>query len=330
MSGNSRRETFATVANLIDWNRQCPKLGVESFIQNGVRPALIPVLINYFQDREMSVKWHGCRSSPIKIHGGGPQGATLGILEYLSQSNNCADIVSEEDRFRFVDDLSVLEIVDLLTVGITSYNIKQHIPSDIPVHNQYIPAGNLKSQGWLDGIDKWTKEQKMLINEKKTKNLIFNFTEKYQFSTRLWLNDEIIEILESTKLLGTIISNDLRWDLNTKNIVKKANARMELLRRVASFGTPVEDMKNVYFLFIRSLLEQSATVWHSSLTEENSADLERVQKCATRIILGNKYVGYKDALLKLDIEKLSDRREELCLKFAQKMYQKSQNKAHVS
>ena len=158
----------------------------------------------------------------------------------------------------------------------------------------------------------------MLINEKKTKNLIINFTEKYQFSTRLWLNDKIIEILESTKLLGTIISNDLRWDLNTKNIVKKANARMELLRRVASFGTPVEDMKNVYFLFIRSLLEQSATVWHSSLTEENSADLERVQKCATRIILVNKYVGYKDALLKLDIEKLSDRREELCLKFAQK------------
>ena len=63
-------------------------------------------------------------------------------------------MVSEEDRFRFVDDLTVLEIVDLLTVGITSYNIKQHIPSDIPIHNQYIPAGNLKSQDWLDGINK--------------------------------------------------------------------------------------------------------------------------------------------------------------------------------
>ena len=87
--------------------------------------------------------WYGCRSTPIKIHGGGPQDATLGILEYLSQSNNCADIVSEEDRFRFVDDLSVLEIVDLLTVGITSYNINQHIPSEIPVHNQYIPGENL-------------------------------------------------------------------------------------------------------------------------------------------------------------------------------------------
>ena len=60
LDNNSRRETFAVVANLIDWNnafpRQCPKLGIESFIRNGVRPALIPVLINYFQDRKMSVK----------------------------------------------------------------------------------------------------------------------------------------------------------------------------------------------------------------------------------------------------------------------------------
>ena len=88
--------------------------------------------------------------------------------------------------------------------------------------------------------------------KKKTKNLIINFTDKYQFSTRLMLNDERVETLTSTKLLGTIISDDLRWDLNTKNIVKKANARMELLRRVASFGASLEDMKTIYFLFVRS------------------------------------------------------------------------------
>ena len=82
LDNNSRRDTFAVVASLIDWNnafpRQCPKLGIEAFMKNGVRPSLIPVLINYFQDREMSVKWHGCRSVPIQIMGGGPQGATLG------------------------------------------------------------------------------------------------------------------------------------------------------------------------------------------------------------------------------------------------------------
>ena len=75
---SSRRETVAVIANMIDWNnafpRQCPKLGVESFIKDGVRPALIPVLVNYFQDRIMSVKWQGCRSAPIRIHGGGHRG----------------------------------------------------------------------------------------------------------------------------------------------------------------------------------------------------------------------------------------------------------------
>ena len=158
LDNNSRGDTFAVLATLIDWNsafpRQCPKLGIESFIQNGVRPALIPVLINYFQDREMSVQWHGVRSVPRRIFGGGPQGATLGILEYLSQSNNSADCVPEDDRFKFIDDLSILEIVNLLTVGITSFNLKLQVPNDIPEHNQYIPAENLKSQKWLDDIKK--------------------------------------------------------------------------------------------------------------------------------------------------------------------------------
>ena len=106
-------------------------------------------------------------------------------------------------------------------------------------------------------------------------------------------------MINSTRLLGTILSDDLRWDLNTKNIVKKANARMELLRRVASFGTPVEDLKTVYILFIRSILEQSATVWHSSLTEENSCDLERVQKSAVKVMLQDTYNGYQNGLAKL-------------------------------
>ena len=70
--------------------------------------------------------------------------------------------------------------------------------------------------------------------------------------------------------------------MNTAYIVKKANARMELLRRVASFGASIEDLKTIYILFIRSILEQSCTVWHSSLTETNINGLERIQKSSTK------------------------------------------------
>lgn len=76
--------------------------------------------------------------------------------------------------------------------------------------------------------------------------------------------------------------------------------------------------KNIYVLFVRSLLEQSATVWHSSLTEENKNDLERIQKTAFKVILGEKFKSYKHALKYLELESLNDRRENLCLFFAQK------------
>ena len=134
----------------------------------------------------------------------------------------------------------------------------------------------------------------MLINEKKTKSMIFNFTKNYQFSTRLKLKNKNIEIVENTKLLGTIVHNDLKWDLNTTNLVKKCYARLELLRRVASFSPSREDLKNIYILFVRSVLEQSAVVWHSSLTVENSNDLERIQKCAMKIILQENYIKYEE------------------------------------
>ena len=93
---------------------------------------------------------------------------------------------------------------------------------------------------------------------------------------------------------------------------------MELLRRVASFGTPEEDLKTIYILFIRSILEQSATVWHSSLTEENRSDLERIQKSAVKVILRENYQGYVNGLNKLDLQTLDARREILCIEFAQR------------
>ena len=244
------------------------------------------------------------------------KGATLGLLEYLSQSNNSADCVEEGNRFSLIDDLSVLEIVNLLTVGMTSFNLKQQVPNDIPVHNQFIPADNLESQKWLDNINAWTQKQKMMLNEKKTKTMIFNYTRNYQFTTRLCVNDKPLEVINSTRLLGTIIQDNLLWDLNTAELVRKANARMELLRKVASFGTNYEELTNIYILFVRSMLEQSATVWHSSLTEDNKSDLERVQKTALKVILGERYKSYQQALNLLGLETLNDRRESLCLTFA--------------
>ena len=213
LENNLKSEKCAVLATLVDWQqafpRQCPKLGIESFIKNGVRPSLIPLLINYFQGRKMKVKWHGKLSSERRLKGGGPQGSSFGLWEYLSQSNDNADCVEEQDRFKFVDDLSFLEIIYLLNIGISSYNIKAHVPSDIPTHNQFIQNSNLKSQNYLEKINQWTIKQKMKLNVKKTKTMLFNFSKKHQFATKLNIMNTDIDMVKETTLLGIVITDSL-------------------------------------------------------------------------------------------------------------------------
>ena len=110
---NSQKEAIAVIIGLIDWSqafdRQSHKLGVQSFIDNGVRSSLVPILINFFQNRTMEVKWNGEVSIKYYINGGGPQGGLLGILEYLSQNNDCAEFMEEEEKYKYIDDLSILD-----------------------------------------------------------------------------------------------------------------------------------------------------------------------------------------------------------------------------
>ena len=59
-------------------------------------------------------------------------------------------------------------------------------------------------------------------------------------------------------------------------------------------------------------------VWQPALTVHEVKQIERVQKCALSIVLGDKYTCYDEAREKLGIERLSDRRKQLCENFAKK------------
>ena len=264
----------------------------------------------------MIVKWHGLESTVRKLIGGGPQGSLWGILEYLSQSNDNTDFVDNKLKFKFIDDLSILEIINLMSIGIASYQFNMHVASDIPTNGYFISNKNLKTQEYLNSICNWTTTNKMELNRKKSKAMIFNFTRDYQFTSRTTMDDDVIDIIKETKLLGVMVADDLSWDSNTSYLVKRANARMRLLHKLVEFGVPQADLVNIYILYVRSILEQSCQVWHSSLTLENFQDLERVQKTALKIILQEDYISYSNALEVTSLGSLFERRNQLCLKFA--------------
>ena len=317
---NSASEKKAVIWSMIDWSKpfenQSHKLGVDSFIRNGVRNSLIPLLINFFSERKLQVKWNKMYSSSKNVTGGGPQGITAGILEYISQSNGNFSFLPNDEIFKYIDDASFMEIVNLLSIGISSFNSRIAIPTDIV--DLYIPQQNLKTSDYLHNISDWSDLNQMALNTEKTKYMIINFCSSLQFQTRLYSKETLLSQVRQTKLLGVIISDDLTWSANTTFIIKKAYKRMIILKKLYEFEVNIQDLIHIYIIYIRSVLEQNSVVWSSSITCTESDALERVQKCALRIILKSDYVDYLNALSVTKIPTLATRRETLLYRFAVK------------
>ena len=196
LDSNSKGEIIAAIATMIDskeaFNRQDPKLGILSFMKNGVCSSVIPTLMNYFQNRSMFVKWKGVKSKPRHLKGGGPQGGTFCVFEYLSQSNSNANCVDPELRWKWVDDLTILEIINIINIGIWCFNVKSEVSNDINIHKNYVHKSDLLTDTNFQTINDWTYNQ-VRLNIKKINYMIFNFTKKYQFSPRFDRDRDIIK-----------------------------------------------------------------------------------------------------------------------------------------
>ena len=310
----------AVIASMLDWSsafdRQDPTLAIEKFLKMGVRPSLVPVLASYLSDRQMQVKYNGTYSSTYQLPGRGPLGTLVGLIEYFVQSNDNADCVDPGLRFKYVDDLTILELV-MLGMWLSEYNFKQHVASDIGIDEKFVDPSNLKTQANLNTIADWTNQNQMKLNETKSNYMVFSRSET-EIATRLTVNSKTIDRIEEIKLVGVWLTTWLDWVKNTREICKKAYARMTMLTKLKYVGVHTDELINIYILYIRSLLEYCSVVWHSTLTGEQTHNIERVQKLCLKIILGSEYEGYDKALECCGLERLTDRRQQKCLNFGLK------------
>ena len=203
---DSTTDTSAVIAAMIDWSnafdRQDPTIGIKKFIQLGVRSSLIPLLISYLQYRKMKVKYNGVLSREHSLIGGGPQGTLLGLIEYLVQSNDAADFVNEEDRYKYIDDLTILELI-ALSGALIEFDCHQTVPSDVGLDQLYLPPDKCDTQKNLDAISAWTDRNLMKVNESKTKYMIFTRAQA-DFVTRLSMNNSMVEKMEEMKVVEIV------------------------------------------------------------------------------------------------------------------------------
>ena len=104
---------------------------------------------------------------------------------------------------------------------------------------------------------------------------------------------------------------------HVKWIKKSIRRRLWTLRNLKKSGFSEHELVRVYKTIIRPVADYGAVVYHSSLTDEQDEELDRLQAAALKCIYGPKISARKMCEM-AEITTLRQRREELCLKFAQK------------
>ena len=102
------------------------------------------------------------------------------------------------------------------------------------------------------------------------------------------------------------------------HLTPQATNKLWILRRLKNMGANEPDLVEMYITHIRSILELADPAWHGAITQAERVTIERIQKSASNIILGESYVSYRQSLRTLNLESLQVRRDRLCLNFAKK------------
>ena len=96
---------------------------------------------------------------------------------------------------------------------------------------------------------------------------------------------------------------------------------MWLIRRMKASNLEPQIIIDFYLKEIRIVAEHGVAIWNSGLTKAQSHTIEKIQKIALKIILGDTYTTYDEARSIFGLKLLSERRNDICIKFALKLYQ---------
>lgn len=131
-------------------------------------------------------------------------------------------------------------------------------------------------------------------------------------SVSLWLNGSVLEKVNSFKYLGVTISNNLTWSNHIDIVCAKARRMLGFIYRHFYPNCNSNTLLKLYLSLVRPRLEYASPVW-SPHTVSLTAQIERVQKFALKIVSGEWNADYHALLTQFQIPTLQRRRSELSL-----------------
>ena len=195
---------------------------------------------SYLTGRSQVVYIDGHLSDPLPVEIGVPQGSILGPLLYILYSNDLPEAIHNHPPSSGFYNIECKACGGTCCYADDStYTFSHKDPAVIEekIESQY------------QNITRYMQNNKLVLNSDKTHLLITTTEHKHKshndFNIKLNTGSEIIEPDKSEKILGGIISNDLKWKENPRDnpkesMIKCLSTRLKALAKIshiASFKT---------------------------------------------------------------------------------------------
>ena len=204
----------------------------------GIRGTVYNWFKSYLIGRSQQVDYNSHISNIRTISSSVPQGSILGPLLFIIYVNDFPNCLKFSSNLSFADDTTVI---------LSAKN-----------SNLLVQKGNKE----LKNIDNWLIANKLSLNIKKTKYMIFSTSSsnKTQKKSLLTIRGKPIDRVSSIKLLGVIFNEHLTWKDHMEMLLSKLKSSLYCVMRVK----PYLNKKSLLTLFhslILSHIRYCITTW---------------------------------------------------------------------
>ncbi len=215
-------------------------------------------LVSFLAARHQTTVVDGCRSTPLPLHAGVPQGAILSPLLFSVYMN---DIPSP--------DLTTNLFADDTSVYIVETSAQQL---------------NGRLQTSVDVLCCWFKKWLLCVNSTKTAAMVIRSQRMPAVTLNIKVDSASIPQVSSHRHLGLVLNESLSWSNHVDQITLRASQRIGMLRRLKHRSSSLV-VRELYLRTILPMMEYASIVW-SGMSTADAKRLERCNRAAGRVIAG--------------------------------------------
>ena len=248
---------------------------------------------SYLTNRNQYVQFNDTSSSMLNIHTGVPQGSILGPLLFIIYVNDICFASSKFNAILYADDTS-------LESPLCGFDCSPNNVADVNTINSELTL-----------IYNWFTVNKLSLNSKKTKFMVFHFPQMRNIpKLTISINGCNISQCSHFNFLGITIDETLSWRPHLQIIGNKISRGIGILKKL-KHTLPTNTLVTLYISLILPHVYYGNLLWGF-----NHSNILKLQKTAVRVICNAKYNAHSSMLFKrLNILKVTDVHKLKCLKF---------------